>query len=109
MNQPNAMMNGNHHPQQPQQSHTQIETQEILHTNVPFDHHHHHHTLSAANSYGNLTDDFHQSFDYILEIEYMISYWTFNLVKLKQKKYWKTFVIFNRINSVSNDTLKFDE
>lgn len=51
------MMNGNHHPQQSQQSHTQIETQEIVHTNVPFDHHHHH-TLNAANSYGKIKHKF---------------------------------------------------
>lgn len=48
MNQSNAIMNANHHTQQ-----AQVEaSQELIHTNVPFDHHHHHHTLNAANSYG---------------------------------------------------------
>lgn len=52
MNQQNGIMNNNHHhPQQTQPSHTQIESQELVHTNVPYDHHHHH-TLNAANSYG---------------------------------------------------------
>lgn len=56
MNQPNPIINSNHHQQQQQsqQSHTQIETQEIVHTNVPYEHHHHHHTLNSANSYGKL-------------------------------------------------------
>lgn len=44
-------MNTNHHPQQAQPSHSQVEAQDLVHTNVPFDHHHHH-TLNAANSYG---------------------------------------------------------
>ncbi|XP_031628527.1 inactive rhomboid protein 1 isoform X2 [Contarinia nasturtii] len=50
MNQQNAIINSNHHPQQSQASHSQVESQELVHTNVPFEHHHHH-TLNAANSY----------------------------------------------------------
>lgn len=52
MNQQNVIMN-NHHQQQSQASHPQVESQELVHTNVPYDHHHHH-TLNAANSYGIL-------------------------------------------------------
>lgn len=51
MNQPNTIINSNHHQQQTQQSHTQLEAQEMVHANVPYDHHHHH-TLNAPNSYG---------------------------------------------------------
>ncbi|XP_055314964.1 inactive rhomboid protein 1 isoform X2 [Sitodiplosis mosellana] len=49
MNQQNVIMN-NHHQQQSQVSHPQVESQELVHTNVPYDHHHHH-PLNAANSY----------------------------------------------------------